>query len=49
MIEIPLPTPSAVISSPSHIKNAVPAVRTIAMDDIRADTRIFDKLQFGHL
>ena len=31
MSEMPLPTPFAVICSPSHMRNTVPAVRVMAM------------------
>ncbi|MNR08404.1 hypothetical protein D3C85_1245570 [compost metagenome] len=32
IMEIPLPIPYSVICSPSHIKKAVPAVNTIAIN-----------------
>ena len=32
IIEIPLPTPLAVICSPNQSKNAVPAVKTVAIN-----------------
>ena len=43
MSEIPLPTPFAVICSPSHMRKTVPAVRVMASDENVDGVRVEDR------